>query len=33
MQVANNRLLWVQVRSSDRATATDVLDSVETKGL
>ena len=33
IQVANNRLLWVQVRSSDRATATDVLDSVETKGL
>ena len=32
-QVADNRLLWVQVRSTDRATATDVLDSVVTRGL
>lgn len=33
VQVAANRLLWVQVRSADRATANDVLDSVETSGL
>jgi hypothetical protein len=33
VQVAANRLLWVQVRSADRATANDVLDSVETNGL
>ena len=32
-QVAGNRLLWVQVRSSDRATATSVLESVVTMGL
>lgn len=32
-QVAGNRLLWVQVRSADRATANQVLDSVETHGL
>jgi len=25
--------LWVQVRAVDRATATDVLDGVETHGL
>jgi hypothetical protein len=33
VQVAANRLLWVQVRSADRATANDVLASVETNGL
>jgi hypothetical protein len=33
VQVAANRLLWVQVRSNDRAIATDVLSSVETSGL
>ena len=33
IQVATNRLLWVQVRSADRATANDVLDSVDTRGL
>lgn len=33
VQVAANRVLWVQVRSGDRATATDVLESVETHGL
>ncbi|WP_341924677.1 serine/threonine-protein kinase [Nocardioides psychrotolerans] len=33
VQVAANRLLWVQVRSADRATANRVLDSVETHGL
>jgi eukaryotic-like serine/threonine-protein kinase len=32
-QVAGNRLLWVQVRSTDRATATSVLESVVTRGL
>ncbi len=32
-QVAGNRLLWVQVRSADRATANQVLDSIETHGL
>ncbi|WP_309648738.1 serine/threonine-protein kinase [Nocardioides sp.] len=32
VQVAANRLLWVQVRSGDRATANRVLDSVETHG-
>ena len=32
-QVAANRLLWVQVRSADRATANQVLDSIETHGL
>ncbi len=31
--VAANRMLWVQVRSDDRATANQVLDSVETHGL
>ena len=31
--MASNRLLWVQVRSDDRATANQVLDSVETHGL
>jgi tRNA A-37 threonylcarbamoyl transferase component Bud32 len=29
--VAGNRLLWVQVRSTDRATATSVLESVVTR--
>lgn len=33
VQVAGNRLLWVQVRSADRATANAVLDSVHTSGL
>ncbi|WP_227466052.1 hypothetical protein, partial [Nocardioides dongkuii] len=33
VQVAANRLLWVQVRSADTATANRVLDSVETHGL
>ena len=33
VQVATNRLLWVQVRSADRATANDVLESVATNGL
>ncbi len=33
VQVATNRLLWVQVRSADRATANDVLESVATTGL
>ena len=32
-QVAGNRLLWVQVRASDRASATSVLESVVTRGL
>ena len=32
-QIARNRLLWVQIRSSDRATANRVLDSVETHGI
>lgn len=31
-QVAGNRLLWVQVRSADRATAAEVLESVVTRG-
>ena len=29
IQVADNRLLWVQVRSEDGATANSVLDSVD----
>lgn len=33
VQVAANRLLWVQVRSAERATANAVLDTVETSGL
>ncbi|MCD4523933.1 serine/threonine-protein kinase [Nocardioides sp. cx-173] len=33
VQVAANRLLWVQVRSADRGTANRVLDSVDTHGL
>jgi hypothetical protein len=33
VQVAGNRLLWVQVRSQDRGTAAKVLDSVDTHGL
>ncbi|MBJ7358544.1 MAG: serine/threonine protein kinase [Nocardioides sp.] len=32
-QVAGNRLLWVQVRCVDRATATAVLESVVARGL
>ena len=31
--VASNRLLWVQIRSADRATANAVLDAVETHGI
>ena len=33
VQVAGNLLLWVQVRSADRATANAVLDSVQTHGI
>ena len=33
VQVAANTLLWVQVRSDDRATANQVLDDVETHGI
>jgi hypothetical protein len=33
VQVAANRLLWVQVRSPDRATANSVLDGVRTHGI
>ena len=33
VQVATNRLLWVQVRSPDRATANAVLDGVRTHGI
>jgi hypothetical protein len=33
VQVAANLLLWVQVRSADRATANRVLDAVETHGM
>ena len=33
IQVADNRLLWVQVRSEDGATANSVLDSVSTHGI
>jgi len=33
VQVAANRLLWVQVRSAERATANAVLDTVDTSGL
>ena len=33
VQVAANRLLWVQVRSADRATANDVLESRRHHGL
>jgi eukaryotic-like serine/threonine-protein kinase len=32
VQLASTRLLWVQVRSADRATANAVLDDVETHG-
>ncbi|HYF73832.1 MAG TPA: serine/threonine-protein kinase [Nocardioides sp.] len=32
VQLASNRLLWVQVRSNDRATANAVLDDVEAHG-
>ncbi|WP_036563221.1 serine/threonine-protein kinase [Nocardioides halotolerans] len=33
VQVSTNTLLWVQIRSSDRATANQVLDDVRTHGL
>jgi hypothetical protein len=33
IQVAENLLLWVQVRSAERATANAVLDSVSTSGI
>ena len=32
VQLAANRLLWVQIRSADRATANAVLDDVEARG-
>jgi len=31
--LTENRLLWVQIRSADRATANAVLDDVETSGI
>ena len=33
VRVSTNTLLWVQIRSHDRATANDVLDHVQTHGL
>jgi hypothetical protein len=33
VQVTTTQLLWVQVRSDDRATANDVLDSVAVHGM
>jgi hypothetical protein len=33
VQVSTNTLMWVQIRSDDRATANDVLDDVETHGI
>jgi len=33
VQVAANRLLWIQVRAASRRTAVDVLESVTTHGL
>ncbi|HEX5086645.1 MAG TPA: protein kinase [Nocardioides sp.] len=33
VQVSTNTLMWVQIRSDDRATANGVLDDVETHGL
>lgn len=33
VQLASNRLLWVQIRSADSATANAVLDDVETRGI
>jgi serine/threonine protein kinase len=33
VQASTNTLLWVQIRSDDRATANDVLDHVRTHGL
>ena len=33
VQLTSNRLLWVQVRSNDRATANQVLESVTTYGI
>ena len=33
VKVADNRLLWVQVRSEEGATANSVLDSVTTHGI
>ncbi len=33
VQLTSNRLLWVQVRSDDRATANQVLESVTTNGI
>ena len=32
-QVSTNTLLWVQIRSDDRATANAILDDVQTHGL
>jgi hypothetical protein len=31
-QVATNRYIWIQVRADDRATATEVLDTVDVSG-
>lgn len=33
IQLATNRLLWVQIRSDDRATAYAVLEDVDTRGI
>lgn len=33
IQLATNRLLWVQIRSEDRATAYAVLEDVDTRGI
>ncbi|WP_395658992.1 serine/threonine-protein kinase [Nocardioides sp.] len=33
VQLAANRLLWVQIRSADSATANTVLDAVDTRGI
>jgi eukaryotic-like serine/threonine-protein kinase len=33
VQASTNTLLWIQIRSDDRATANDVLDEVQTHGL
>jgi hypothetical protein len=33
LKVSTNTVMWVQIRSDDRATANQVLDDVETHGL
>jgi hypothetical protein len=33
IRVTTNRLLWIQVRSDDRATANRVLDGIATHGM